>query len=196
MTRVSGDRPDELLPSFDLVRSELDIQQADVARRASSIDSKAGIILGAAGVVVALKPYSPSVLNVAGTVAAAASAALAVWSFAPRPTGAILPINVRNRYIHRPVAETRLVLLDSRLSIYEEQERLLRTKWSRLRFAMLGLALSAVLTTVGSITFLARGNQVPSCSVTYNFNVTIASSGHPYQGAIDGTGQSKMVQHC
>lgn len=184
--------PEGPLPSFDLVRSELDIQQADVARRASSIDSKAGVILGAAGIVVALKPYSPSVLNVAGTAAAAIAAGLAVWSFAPRPTGAIMPTSVRNRYIHRPATETRLVLLDSRLAVYEEQERLLRTKWTRLRLAMLGLALSAVLTTLGSIIFVARSDHV--ASVTYTFSVAKVPSGNPYRGVTDGPGKSQVVQ--
>ena len=84
MTGSSDDEQLGFLPSFDLVRTELDIQQADVERRASSLDSKAGIILSAAGIVVALKPYSTNAVNVSGTAAAAIAGAFAVWSFAPR----------------------------------------------------------------------------------------------------------------
>jgi hypothetical protein len=156
MPRLSDDGSEGTLPSFDLVRAELDIQQADVERRASSVDSKAGIILGAAGIIVALKPYSASIVNVAGTAAAAAAGAFAVWSFAPQTVPAILPLRVRNRYIHRPASETQLVLLDSRLAVYEAQEHLLRKKRARLMLAMFSLAVSAALTTVGSIVYLTQ----------------------------------------
>lgn len=59
---MADDPDDPWLPSLDFVRAELDREQESHERRASQVDTKAGLVLAAAGVVVAFRAAQPTLL--------------------------------------------------------------------------------------------------------------------------------------
>ncbi len=152
-----ADVPDEpLLPSLDVVRSELDREQESHERRAAQVDTKAGVILAAAGVVVAFRSTQPTLLGVLAQVAAALAGGLAIWAFLPRVAGTLSPLTLRNSYIHRPERVTKLVVLDTRLTIHADDEQQLKSKAKRLKWAVLSLGAAVALALSGSIVSYAK----------------------------------------
>ena len=102
------------LPSLDLLDSE-SIRQLEVQeRRSDSLDSKAGVVLGFAGVLV---PLSIATLhsNVAhlGTGFAALAALLASVGFFPRNSPALNLRHLRDTYLTAEDGFTRLRVLDT-----------------------------------------------------------------------------------
>lgn len=157
MPAVAEDSADRLLPSLDVVRRELDLEQQSHERRAGQVDTKAGLILAASGVVVALRASRPSLLGLLTQVAAAVAGGLAVFAFLPRVAGTLSPLELRKRYLHRPEHVTQLVVLDTRLSIHTDDEQQLKTKARRLKAAVLSLAVAVALALLGSILNYAEG---------------------------------------
>lgn len=148
---LTGDADDPLLPSLDFVRAELDREQDSHERRASQVDTKAGLILAAAGVVVAFRAAQPTLLGVLAQVAAAVAGGLAILAFLPRVAGTVSPLALRKRYIHQPEHVTKLVVLDTRLSVHADDEQQLKTKAKQLRRAVLALGMAVALAVLGSI---------------------------------------------
>lgn len=151
----TSDEP--LLPSLDVVRAELDREQESHERRAAQVDTKAGLILAAAGVVVAFRATQPTLLGVLAQVAAAVAGGLAIWAFLPRVAGTLSPLTLRNSYIHRPERVTKLVVLDTRLTIHADDEQQLKSKAKRLKWSVLSLGAAVFLALVGSIVSYAGG---------------------------------------
>jgi hypothetical protein len=150
--RVSVDPNEQpLLPSLDIVRAELDREQESYERRAGQVDTKAGLILAAAGVVVALQATQPTLPGILAQGAAAGAGVLAVLAFLPRVAGTLSPLRLRNDYIHQPEQVTKLVVLDTRLTIHADDEQQLKTKASRLRRAIVVLGLAVGLAVLASI---------------------------------------------
>lgn len=139
------------LPSFDLVRAELDREQESHERRAGQVDTKAGLILAAASVIVSVRSATPSLLGLLAQTAAATAGGLAIWAFFPRVAGTVSPLRLRSAYIHQPVEVTKLVVLDTRLSVHADDEQQLITKANRLRWAVAALGLAVVLALGGAI---------------------------------------------
>lgn len=156
---VSEGQPDPLLPSLDVVRSELDREQESHERRAGQVDTKAGLILAASGIVVALPADEPALLSVLAQVAAAVAGGLAVFAFLPRVAGTLSPLELRKRYVHRPEQVTKLVVLDTRLIVHADDERQLKTKADRLKLAVTSLGLAVALALAGSILDYAGGGS-------------------------------------
>lgn len=140
-----------LLPSLEVVRAELDREQESHERRAAGVDTKAGLILAAAGVVVGLQAMQATLFGILAQVAAAVAGGLAVLAFLPRVAGTLSPLSLRNAYLHRPEDLTKLVALDTRLVIHADDEQQLKKKAEWLRRAVYGLGLAIVLAVLGSI---------------------------------------------
>lgn len=157
-----------VLPSIDVVKNELDREQESYERRASSVDTKAGLILTAAGVVVSFRATQLTLLGILAQVVAALAGALAVLAFLPRVAGTLSPLALRNAYVHRPEAVTKLAILDTRLTIHADDERQLKRKASYVRAAVVALGVSVVLAVLGSIVMYAgqggHGEYSPSRS--------------------------------
>jgi hypothetical protein len=148
---LAGEADDPLLPSLDFVRAELDREQESHERRASQVDTKAGLILAAAGVVVAFRAAQPTLVGVLAQVAAAVAGGLAILAFLPRVAGTVSPLELRKRYIHRPKQVTKLVVLDTRLEVHADDEQQLKIKAKHLRRAVLTLGVAVALAVLGSI---------------------------------------------
>lgn len=133
------------------MRSELDREQESYERRAGQVDTKAGLILAAAGVIVTLRSADPVLLEVLAQVAAAVAGGLAIFAFLPRVAGTLSPLELRRRYVHQPENITKLVVLDTRLTIHADDEQQLKTKAKRLKLAIISLGVAVAFALSGSI---------------------------------------------
>lgn len=138
-------------PSLGVIESELDRSELSFQQRAQSLDGKAGLILGAAGVIVALASADESVLRTVGQGFAVAAGVAAAWAFLPRTGGTINPAQLQALYLDQPELTTRLTLLATRVDLYRADEESLRRKFRRLLLAVAFLLVAAVAVFAGSI---------------------------------------------
>ena len=140
------------LPSLELLAAEVTAEVAAQERRGDALDSKAGIILGFAGVIVGLTVQNlHSALGDAGLLAGAAAALAAGVAFIPRSFPTIEVLHLRQAYLTSDVEFTRLRLLDTRIAMYQHSQRLLRRKARLVTVATAALGLAVILTVVGAI---------------------------------------------
>lgn len=151
------DPPADPHPSLAVIDAQLDRSELSFQQRAQSLDGKAGLILGAAGVVVALASADESILRTVGQGFAVAAGAAAAWAFLPRTGGTIDPAELRALYLDQPEFTTRLTLLSTRVVLNEADERSLRQKFGRLLLAVAFLLVAAVAVFAGSVLDLSSG---------------------------------------
>lgn len=111
-------------PSLDEVRREFDIELASLERRAATPDTKAGLLVGVAGVLVSL---------------------------GARVAGVVTPQELRDAYVREPPEVTRRVVLDTRITLYTADERQLQDKLRHLSLALVTLLIAVTVNFVGSI---------------------------------------------
>lgn len=138
-------------PSLQIVEAEVGRAELSSQQRTQSLDSKAGLILGAAGVIVALAAGHESVPRTVGQAFAVGAGIAAGLAFLPRTGGVINPRALQDRYLDKPELMTRLTLLATRLDLYQADEDALRRKFRRLRVAVGLLLAAAVAVLFGSI---------------------------------------------
>jgi len=135
-----------------VIRRELDLEAAAQERRGSALDTKAGLVLGFAGVIVSLTATATARgFQQAASVAAGVAAVLAVLAFRPRRGLGIAPARLRARYLLAPVETTERALLDTRVDLYEKDEALLRRKLLLMQWAVPLLALAVLIAVAGGI---------------------------------------------
>jgi hypothetical protein len=138
------------IPSIALVEGELDREEESYRNRSDGIDTKAGLILGAAGVLVALVGSRPSVAGLIAQITALAAGAVGGAALYPRVDKGISPKELRDRYLAVDASITRMVLLNTRIDLHLKDEQRLITKARRLKLASLLLLLSALAIVVGA----------------------------------------------
>lgn len=138
-------------PSMSVVRAELDVELGLLERRSAAVDTKAGLVLGFAGVLVGLTKDVQSWITVAGQVLAVVAAVLAITAFLPRYGGAVNPMTLRQKYLTTDKAVTELSVLDTRLIIKERDEAALRVKARRVRMAVVILVLAIAVIVANSV---------------------------------------------
>ena len=109
--------------------------------------TKAGLVLGFAGVLIALGNDSASLPGFVSIVAAALAAATAVTAFWPRGFPSIDPRRL-GEYAVSDIAFTKLTVLDTLEVMLVETGRVLDSKSRRLKLALVSLTAAAVLTAV------------------------------------------------
>lgn len=139
------------LPSLDIVEAALAREEDSYRFRAQSIDTRLGLLLAAAGVVIALVGDSPSVAALVGQVLAVCAGGAAVYGLWPRVDKGIAPRKLRDRYLAADPTLTRMRLLNTRLDLHAKDEAQLLAKAIRLRIAALLLLAGAATIVVGSI---------------------------------------------
>ena len=139
------------VPSLPLVEAALDREEESYRFRAGGIDSKAGLLLSAAGVLVALVGTKPGIAGLIGQVIAIASGGAAVLTLLPRVDKAIGPRQLRDRYLTTDASITRMVVLNTRIELHSQDERRLMTKAVRLRWAAVLLLCAASAIVIGAI---------------------------------------------
>ena len=140
----------ERLPSLPLL---LDLVQAERDKQLGhfdALDTKAGSVLGFAGLLITFAPDAPAAFRVSGVLAAAVAATLALWSFWPRRFPVLEPSLLR-RYVRAEEAFTRLTVLDTLEAVVNEASGTLAVKGRRLRWAFIALAVAAGLYAAGIV---------------------------------------------
>jgi hypothetical protein len=142
---------EEQVPSLGVIESVMEREDASYRDRASGLDTKASVILSAAGVVVALLGATASIAAMISQALAIAAGSIAAWVIAPRIDKTIAPRDVCDRFLAAPALRTRLVVLNSRILLHAEDEARLVTKARRLRSASVLLLGSAVIILIGGV---------------------------------------------
>ena len=140
------------LPSLTLLSDEV-VREIEVQeRRTDALDSKAGVVLGFAGVLVPL-----SLANLHGNLAhvgagfAGLAALLASVGFVPRSTPALALPQLRASYLTADEEFTKLRLLDTRIAMHEQAAKSLKTKANLIIGAVATLAVAVILTVIAGI---------------------------------------------
>lgn len=123
---------------------------------AESLDTKAGVVLGFAGVIVGLGATAQS--TVSGEVAfqtglgfAVLAAILAAVSFLPRRYPVLEVDHLREDYLMASARETKLELLDTEVLMVEEAAELVKQKGRGVRASVVALAVGAALVVAGTL---------------------------------------------
>lgn len=121
---------------------------------AESLDGKAGVVLGFAGVLVGLSAtarlaVSGGAIFQIGLAVAVVAAILAAWAFLPRRYPVLEVERLRQANLTASAAETRLELLDTQIVMVKEAATLVKQKGWRVRAAVGCLAIAAALVVVG-----------------------------------------------
>jgi hypothetical protein len=124
-------------------------------RHTDAVETKAGVVLAAAGALSALGGVSPWRVPALGVSILAALAALR--ALVPRVVPRLALRETRDAYLRSERRFTELMLLDSGIRVVELMQRTLQVKTSWLRRASLLLALAAAFHGVGSIMVAAGG---------------------------------------
>ncbi len=141
----------ERMPSLDLVLDRLDDERDRQLTHFEGQDTKAGVLLGFSGVLVALRPTGQSALVLTGVVLSAFAAVAALTVLWPRRFPAQDGPRLR-RYLAADERLTKLTLVDSSLAmltqaawLLERKARALKIGFVLLLMSVVSLALSATL---------------------------------------------------
>jgi hypothetical protein len=145
------------LPSLAILGEVAGAELSAMSAHAESLDTKAGVILGFAGVLVGLgataqPSLSKSVAFQIGLSLAVVAAVLAAWAFVPRRFPVLELRVLRDKYLAAPEAETRLRLLDTQIQMTRQAADLARRKGHRIRLSAGCLAGAAALIMIGTLT--------------------------------------------
>jgi hypothetical protein len=147
---------DQQLPSLVIVLTQVATERETMNAHAESLDGKAGVVLGFAGVLVGLGATSQIVVSSGiifqiGLAVAVVAAILAAWAFLPRRYPVLEVERLRQANLTASEAETRLELLDTQIVMVKEAATLVRQKGWRVRAAVGGLAIAAALVVAGTV---------------------------------------------
>lgn len=140
------------LPSLELLSTETSAGLAEQERRGANLDTKAGVLLGFAGVLVGL-----SVANLhgwpahAGAAVGALAAVLAGGATLPRSFPTLDLRELRDRYLTAEEDVTRLTLLDTRIAMFAETRAVLKRKAQLVTAATLSLGVAVIVTVVAGM---------------------------------------------
>jgi hypothetical protein len=148
--------PDPQLPSLSILADQVASERETMREHAESLDAKAGVVLGFAGILVGLGATAQSDIShdVAfriGLCAGVLAALLAAWAVVPRRYPVLEALRLRNMYLTAAEAETRLDLLDTQIDMIEQTAVLLKSKGYRLSAAVACLAAAAALIVIGTL---------------------------------------------
>ena len=135
--------------SLEVVREEVRAERAGQLANFEAIDTKAGILLGFAGALVALSREGSSLVLQLGRGLGVLSGFLSLWTFWPRRfwTTDLRPL--RDKYLAAEPAFSRLRLVDTHIEMAERMAEVIRGKAMTLRLAMVSLAVAVLLVAVG-----------------------------------------------
>ncbi len=139
------------LPSLSVLSDETSAELAAHERRADALDSKAGVLLGFSGLIVALTTANlDAVVAHIGATFAGLAAILAGAAFVPRRFPALELLTLRNAYLTAEEEFTRLRLLDTRIAMYRQVQEGLKLKARLVTASALALCVAVVLTVIAS----------------------------------------------
>jgi hypothetical protein len=153
-----ADRPEQTGPpllSLDVITAQVASERQTMNAHAESLDTKAGVVLGFAGVLVGLGATAQTVVSSdptfkIGLGVAVAAALLAALAFLPRKYPVVEVLRLRD-FLTASEDETKLTLLDVQIDMVVEAATLVRQKGQRVKTAVALLAIAAALVVVGTL---------------------------------------------
>ena len=139
----------EGIRSLDLVLEEVRSERQLQLSHFDAIDTKAGIVLGFAGALVALAPPRAELLLDLGRALAVVCGFLCLWTFWPRRYWSTSLRPFRDKYLASELEFAKIHLLDTQIGMADRRSETLASKAMRLKLAMLALALAVLLTAGG-----------------------------------------------
>jgi len=139
------------LPSLEVLSDKVWDTREEQLRHFESLDTKAGVVLGAAAAVVALSASPPVLPKLAGLIMALASALLGIAAIFPRDFPVLKVKTLRDRYITSEPEFTKLHLLDTSVVMCEVAADLIKQKSFRVKLSAYALGLSVMLLFIGLI---------------------------------------------
>lgn len=141
---------------MELIAERVSGELAGLTGHADSLDTKAGVALGFAGVLVALGASAQAALVRTawfrwGLVGAVFSGLCAAISFFPSRYPVLSGRVLRDRYLQQPQERTRLVLLDTEIAMITKAVKLLKFKGVLMKLAIGALVLAAALMVTGTL---------------------------------------------
>lgn len=137
-------------PSIDVISYRVEAERERQIGHFEALDTKAGIVMGFAGVLVAIST-TQSMLVAAGRMFAILAAGWAGWSFLPRDVP-VLDARRLRRYVRAELDITKLHILDTEVDMAAGTEELLRNKARRLIIALAHPAAAVSLIGSGILT--------------------------------------------
>lgn len=137
------------MPSLELVLSRLDTERDRQLTHFDGQDTKAGVLLGFSGVLVALRPSGEPSLVAVGLVLAASAANMSLMVLWPRRFPAQDGQRLR-QYLVADERLTRLTLVDSSLEMLAQASRLLARKARALKIGFVLLLASVLSFALGA----------------------------------------------
>ena len=146
----------EEVPSLQVIASRITAEREATNAHSESLDAKAGVVLGFAGVLVGLGAtaqslISKSPLSQIGLGMTIGSAVLAALAFAPRKSPVLTARLLRDRYLTAAEEETVLVLLDTEIKMINHATEHVKLKGRFLSGAIFFLASAVVLIVIGTL---------------------------------------------
>jgi hypothetical protein len=145
----------ESLPSLDLLCDEVHRELDAYLRHTDAVETKAGVVLAAAGALTVLG--GTSAWRIPALVAAVLAALAAVGVLWPRVLPRRALRDTRDAYLRSERLFTELMLLDSGIEDVEATQRTLRTKTFWLKRAGGLLALAGALHAIGTMALVLGG---------------------------------------
>ncbi|MCZ2804340.1 hypothetical protein O2W18_04430 [Modestobacter sp. VKM Ac-2983] len=147
----------EQMPSLEVLEQVLARSQESYRFRAGSIDTKAGVTLGAVGVVIALVGVTPSIAGLVGQVFAISAGIMCVLALRPRKGAGVNPVSFRDAYLQADPLASRLAYLNAALAEWAGDEARLKEKDKQFEAAVVMLLLSVGTVIAGAFASLAAG---------------------------------------
>jgi len=138
------------LPSLDLIEREVRAERIAHIRHHDAVDTKAGVVLVAAGVLTAIATQPVSTPRYPGIALAVLAALAALSALVPQhfPTW---QTSALRRYLRAEEEFTRLTMLDTTIDMIQDLKRRLAWKVLMLRVAVYLLGGSILATALGTI---------------------------------------------
>jgi hypothetical protein len=145
------------LPSLPFLLDQVASEREVMNAHADSLDTKAGFLLGFAGVLVGLGATAQTTVSVdgvfrSGLAVAAVAAGLAAWAVLPRRYPVLQVLPMRQKFLAVAESETQLHLLDVQIKMIMDTAQLVKREGARVRWSAICLAIAAVLVVLGTLT--------------------------------------------
>lgn len=164
--------------SLEVIRAELDRVQGSCETRTNGVDTKAGLILATAGVLIGFHADNPTIWDRFAAPLALTAGGLAIYAFHPRPGRTVSPETLYQAHLNDPSIDVLHEMIKGRIHVWKLDEASLTTKAKRMFWAILALAAAGFLYVVSSVTSIDAGPSPisPPAASTQSSTATAAST--------------------
>lgn len=138
-------------PSVGLIAAEAKAELESQMRHFESLDTKAGLVLGFSGVLVAVSGAAGGPWLTSARLIAGLAAGVALMAFVPRRFPALDVRALRDEYIRAEESFTRMTLIDTRIEMTSEAASTIQKKAWLNKIGLALLLASVVVLAAGTI---------------------------------------------